>query len=105
PKRCARLGAALEEAIAAYPEDLRVGVLASGGLSHFAVDEPMDRAILEASRTKDHAFLAAVDPRQLKAGSSGIRNWLRGARAAAALDLSSVSYTPAYRTPALTAPG
>ncbi|MGN5478301.1 hypothetical protein ACTMU2_18755 [Cupriavidus basilensis] len=32
PRRCIQLGAALRDVIAAYPEDLRVGVLASGGL-------------------------------------------------------------------------
>jgi 3-O-methylgallate 3,4-dioxygenase len=105
PKRCVKLGAALKDAIAAYPADLRVGVIASGGLSHFAVDEPLDRAILQAMRDKDHGFLAALDPRRLKAGSSEIRNWLVVARAAADLDLSWVSYTPAYRTPALTGTG
>ena len=105
PKRCLQLGAALKEAIAAYPEDLRVGVLASGGLSHFVIDEPLDRAILEALRKKDHAFLAALEPRTLKAGSSEIRNWIVVAAAAAELDLSWVSYTPAYRTPALTGTG
>jgi hypothetical protein len=105
PKRCLKLGAALKEAIAAYPEDLRVGVMASGGLSHFVVEEAMDRAIIAALRAKDHAFLAALDPRKLKAGSSEIRNWIVAAGAAADLDLSWVSYTPAYRTPALTGTG
>jgi hypothetical protein len=105
PRRCVKLGAALKDAIAAYPEDLRVGVLASGGLSHFAVDEALDRAILKAMHARDHGFLAALDPRKLKAGSSEIRNWLVVARAAADLDLSWVSYTPAYRTPALTGTG
>ena len=105
PKRCVKLGAALKEAIASYPEELRVGVLASGGLSHFAVDEAMDRAVIDALRTKDHAFLAALDARKLKAGSSEIRNWLVVGRAADELDLSWVSYTPAYRTPALTGTG
>ena len=105
PKRCVKLGAALKEAIASYPEDLRVGVLASGGLSHFAVDEAMDRTVIDALRTKDHAFLAALDPRKLKAGSSEIRNWLVVGRAADDLELSWVSYTPAYRTPALTGTG
>ena len=105
PKRCVKFGAALKEAIASYPEDLRVGVLASGGLSHFAVDEAMDRAVIDALRAKDHAFLAALDPRKLKAGSSEIRNWLVVGRAADELDLSWVSYTPAYRTPALTGTG
>jgi hypothetical protein len=33
PRRCVQLGAALRELIEAYPADLRVGVLASGGLS------------------------------------------------------------------------
>jgi Catalytic LigB subunit of aromatic ring-opening dioxygenase len=105
PKRCLNLGSALKDAIAAYREDLRVGILASGGLSHFVVDESMDRAIIEALRRKDHAFLAALDPRTLKGGSSEIRNWIVVAAAAAELHLSWVSYTPAYRTPALTGTG
>src|SRR2546429_361971 len=105
PKRCLKLGAALKEAIDEYPEDLRVGVIASGGLSHFAVDERMDRAIIDALRAKDHAFLGALDPRKLKAGSSEIRNWLVVAGAAGALEMSWHSYTPAYRTPALTGTG
>ena len=105
PRRCLRLGAALKELIAAYPEDLKIGVLASGGLSHFHVDEAMDRAIIAALKDKDHAFLAGLDPRKLKAGSSEIRNWLVVAGAAAALELNWVSYTPGYRTPALTGTG
>jgi 3-O-methylgallate 3,4-dioxygenase len=105
PKRCVRLGGALKELIAGYPEDLRVGLLASGGLSHFVVDEPMDRAIIEAMRRKDTAFLADLDPRRLKAGSSEIRNWIVVASAAADLDLAWISYIPSYRTPALTGIG
>jgi hypothetical protein len=105
PRRCVKLGGALKELIAAYPEDLRIGVIASGGLSHFAVDEALDRAIIEALRSKDNAFLANLDPRRLKAGSSEIRNWLVVAGAATDLQLSWVSYTPGYRTPALTGTG
>src|SRR5207237_1551169 len=82
PRRCVRLGAALKELIASYPEDLRVGVIASGGLSHFAVDEELDRSVINALRSKDNAFLASLDPRRLKAGSSEIRNWLVVAGAA-----------------------
>jgi catalytic LigB subunit of aromatic ring-opening dioxygenase len=105
PRRCVKLGAALKEAIESYPEDLRVGVMASGGLSHFIVEEAMDRAILEALRRHDHSFLSGLDPRRLKAGSSEIRNWLVVAGAATGLTLSWASYTPAYRTPALTGTG
>ena len=105
PKRCLRLGAALRELIAGFPEDLRVGLLASGGLSHFVVEEDLDRAVIDALRKKDTRALASLDPRRLKAGSSEIRNWIVVAGAATDLDLSWVSYTPAYRTPALTGTG
>lgn len=105
PRRCARLGAALKESIARYPEDIRVGLIASGGLSHFIVEEEMDRAVIEAIRAKNVEFLANLDPRMLKAGSSEIRNWIIVASAAIELDLTWVSYTPAYRTPAGTGTG
>ncbi|MGH8697204.1 MAG: protocatechuate 3,4-dioxygenase [Burkholderiales bacterium] len=105
PRRCVRLGAALRELVASFPENLRVGLLASGGLSHFVVEEDLDRAVLDALKRKDTVALANLDPRRLKAGSSEIRNWIVAAGAAADLDLSWVSYTPAYRTPALTGTG
>ncbi|TDF63616.1 protocatechuate 3,4-dioxygenase [Cupriavidus sp. L7L] len=105
PRRCIQLGTALRELIASYPEDLRVGVLASGGLSHFVVDETLDEAIIAAIRNKDTAFLASLDPKQLQAGSSEIRNWLIAVEAVRELDLEWVSYVPGYRTPALTGTG
>ena len=105
PRRCVRLGKALKELVANYPQDLRVGLLASGGLSHFVVEEEMDRAIIAALRGKDLDFLAGLDSRMLKAGSSEIRNWIVVGSAATDLELSWVSYTPAYRTPALTGTG
>ncbi|MEX3937165.1 protocatechuate 3,4-dioxygenase [Paraburkholderia phymatum] len=105
PRRCIQLGAALRELIEAYPEDLRVGVLASGGLSHFVVDEELDLGIIDAIRRKDSAWLAALDPKQLQAGSSEIRNWIIAVEAVKSLDLEWVSYTPGYRSPALTGTG
>src|SRR5439155_639173 len=79
PRRCVRLGKSLKELIETYPEELRVGLVASGGLSHFVVEEDLDRAIIEALRRKDLDFLAGLDPRRLKAGSSEIRNWVGAA--------------------------
>jgi hypothetical protein len=105
PRRCARLGAALKALIETYPEDIRVGVLASGGLSHFVVDEALDRGVIEALRRKDMEHLAGLDPRRLKAGSSEIRNWIVAAGAAADLELAWMAYIPSYRTPALTGIG
>ena len=61
--------------------------------------------MIEALRKKDVAYLANLDPRRLKAGSSEIRNWIVVGAAATDLDLTWVSYTPAYRTTALTGTG
>jgi 3-O-methylgallate 3,4-dioxygenase len=105
PRRCIQLGAALRELIAAYPADLRVGVMASGGLSHFVVDEDLDNGIIRALRDKDTSWLAKINPRLLQAGSSEIRNWIIAAEAVKDLDLEWVRYVPGYRSPALTGTG
>jgi 3-O-methylgallate 3,4-dioxygenase len=107
PKRCVELGLRLKDVIQSYPAELRVAVLASGGLSHFVVDEDLDRGVIEAMRTNHLDHLAALDPKRLQAGSSEIRSWIVTAAAASAanLDLKWIEYIPAYRTPALTGTG
>lgn len=105
PRRCVALGHALRELIAQWPQDLRVGVIASGGLSHFVVDEALDQQVIGALRTKDTTALAALDPARLQAGSSEIRNWIVVGALARDLDLDHVDYIPAYRSPALTGTG
>jgi hypothetical protein len=57
PRRCYELGQAIARAVETYPADARVGIIASGGLSHFLVDEDFDRAILRACAGKDAKFL------------------------------------------------
>lgn len=105
PRRCVALGRALRELIAQWPEDIRVGAIASGGLSHFVVDEALDGQVIDALRRKDEAALAALDPRQLQAGSSEIRNWIVVGAMARDLELEQVDYIPGYRSPALTGTG
>lgn len=105
PSRCFALGEALARAIAAFPADQRVGIMASGGLSHFVVDEAFDRALLEALRRKDAAFFRTAPLAKLQSGSSEIRNWICLAGATGALDVGWASYAPGYRTPALTGTG
>ena len=84
PKRCYEFGQAVRKAVEAFPGDERIGVLASGGLSHFLVDEDLDRAILKACADKDAKFLQNVPRNKLHAGSSEILNWvaIAGARRA-----------------------
>jgi catalytic LigB subunit of aromatic ring-opening dioxygenase len=105
PARCFALGEALASAVAAFPAELRVGIMASGGLSHFVVDEAFDRALLDALSRKDAAFFRSAPLAKLQAGSSEIRNWICLAGAAGALDVAWASYAPGYRTPALTGTG
>ncbi len=105
PARCLALGAALRGLIETFPDDLNVGFLASGGLSHFRAEEDLDLSVIEALRNKDIGFLSRLDPRRLQSGSSEIRNWIVLAGATSGFDLDWVSYTPAYRTEALTGTG
>jgi 3-O-methylgallate 3,4-dioxygenase len=105
PARCLALGEAIARAIDGFPGELRVGVLASGGLSHFLVDEAFDHAVIDALRRHDTAFFRAAPLHKLQSGSSEIRNWICLAGAVAALELDWVSYNPGYRTPALSGTG
>ncbi|HEY3846472.1 MAG TPA: hypothetical protein VGL95_05110 [Acetobacteraceae bacterium] len=105
PGRCFALGEALADAVAAFPADQRVGIMASGGLSHFVVDEAFDRSLLDALRRKDAAFFRTAPLAKLQSGSSEIRNWICLAGASGALDVGWASYVPGYRTPALTGTG
>ena len=105
PRRCVKLGIAIREAVEAYPGDLRIGIMASGGLSHFRVEEDLDRGLLEALKRKDLDYLAGLQPQRLKAGSSEIRSWITVGGAATGLELKWTAYVPGYRTSALTGTG
>jgi 3-O-methylgallate 3,4-dioxygenase len=105
PKRCYAFGQALRKAVETFPGEERIAVLASGGLSHFLVDEDFDRAILKACADKDAAFLQNLPRNKLHAGSSEILNWVAVAGAVEHLDLTWFEYVPGYRTPAGTGTG
>src|SRR5215472_11208029 len=76
PRRCYKLGQALREAVESYPGDLRVGIAGSGGLSHFVVDEELDRGIIDAIERKDGEALQSLPRQKLNSGSSEIRMWI-----------------------------
>jgi 3-O-methylgallate 3,4-dioxygenase len=105
PRRCYRLGQAIRGAVEAYPGDARVGIIASGGLSHFVVDEALDRGFLELLRTKAAAAIEALPREKLNSGSSEIRNWICVGGAVEHLALEWSHYEPGYRTPAGTGTG
>jgi 3-O-methylgallate 3,4-dioxygenase len=105
PARCHALGKALRNAIEGFDREQRVGVIASGGLSHFTVDEELDRAVLSYCRDSDAKGFAGIAPNRLNSGSSEIRNWIVTAGAAESLRTKWQEYVPLYRTPAGTGCG
>jgi 3-O-methylgallate 3,4-dioxygenase len=103
--RCYAFGQALRRAIESWDSDKRVAIVASGGLSHFVVDEELDRLVLKALANKDEALLAKVREEDLHEGTSEIRNWIVGAGAVEHLNMKLIDYIPAYRTEAGTGCG
>ncbi len=104
PSRCYDLGKAMRAAVESFGEG-RIGIIASGGLSHFLVDEDFDRRFIRALQEKDAKYVAGLPANKLKAGSSEMLNWVCLAGATEHLPLSWVDYIPGYRTPAGTGTG
>ena len=100
PKRCYNLGQALKSAIESWPRDMRVGILASGGLSHFVVDEELDQQALAGMKAKSVEQLSALPREKINSGSSEIRNWIVVTGATEHMDMDIVDYVPCYRSPA-----
>ncbi len=98
PKRCIQFGQALAEAIGRFPEDRRVVLVASGGLSHTKIVEQLDAGFLTALRAGDLNYMAAMSPQELVEGTSEIRNWIVVAAAAAGRPFELIHYVPLYRT-------
>ena len=100
PKRSYDFGRMLRRAIEAWPVKARVGVLATGGLSHFVVDEELDNMALDAMKDKDIATLSALPRPRMNSGNSEIRNWIALTGATEHLDMELHDYVPCYRSPA-----
>jgi 3-O-methylgallate 3,4-dioxygenase len=104
-RRCYELGQVVRQAVESWDSGARVAVIASGGLSHFVVDEELDRRVLAAIERDDAADLSALTRRQLRSGTSEILNWIAAAGTLGGLQASVVDYVPGYRTPAGTGAG
>lgn len=105
PSRCFSLGQSVADAVATFPEDIRVAVVASGGLSHFVVDEELDQQVLRALATNDGDLLGRIPRKHLRSGTSEVLNWMAAGGALGKLSMSVVDYIPAYRSPAGTGVG
>jgi 3-O-methylgallate 3,4-dioxygenase len=105
PKRCYELGQAVRRAIESWDSDARVAVIASGGLSHFVIDEELDSQVLKGFENRDTETLFSLPREKLNSGNSEIRNWVAAAGAAEHLQAKTLDYVPCYRTPAGTGCG
>lgn len=105
PHRAFALGRAVRKAIEAWDSDKRVAIVTSGGLSHFVVDEELDRRALKALSEADGEALSALPRQRLQSATTEILNWVAAAGAMGPTKMEVITYEPAYRTPAGTGCG
>ena len=106
-KRCYALGEALRQAIESWDASKSVAIIASGGLSHFVIDEKMDCSLLAAMARKDSEGICCWPEEVFHSGTSEIKTWiaLAGAMEKTRLQMRLVKYVPCYRSPAGTGVG
>jgi len=99
-RRCWEVGRTVLKAVEAWPEDVRVALIASGGLTHFVIDEDVDRTVLDAIRTGTVDKLASLGEPIFQAGTSEVKNWvaLMGAMADLKFKPEIEDYVPCYRS-------
>jgi OH-DDVA oxygenase len=100
--RCLALGRALRHAIHSWKGHNRVALIASGGLSHFVIDEALDERVLAAMHTRNEDVLARLPEDLFRAGTAEIKNWLPviAAMNAEGRQFHQVDYVPCYRSEA-----
>jgi len=102
PKRCFDFGRSVGRAIAAWDSEKRVAICASGGLSHFVIDEEFDHRVIEALLANDRAALLAEPDALFQSGTSEVKNWITaaGILAGTKLRMQLLDYVPCYRSEA-----
>lgn len=98
PGRCYSFGQAARRALEAWPQDLRVAVIATGGMSIGILDEELDRRALAAMQHRDVAGIAALPRPWLEGRSGEVNLWIATAGACEELAMEVVDYIPGYRS-------
>jgi hypothetical protein len=104
-RRCYEFGRVIRQAVVSWADEARVAIIASGGLSHFVIDEDLDHRFLSALERNDSEALCAMPRAQLRSGNSEILNWITAAAALEGRPATVIDYIPGYRTPAGTGTG
>ncbi len=100
--RCLRLGHGLGRAIKSWKGHGRVALVASGGLTHFVIDEEFDRTVLTAMERGDLEALSRLPEEYFRVGTAEIKNWLPviAVMAAEGRRFHQIDYVPCYRSEA-----
>lgn len=106
-KRCYEFGLSIGRAIASWGANRRVAVCASGGISHFVIDEEFDRRMLTALENRDTGAIFAEPHDMFRSGTSETKNWVTVAGILAETDLrmNLIDYVPSCRSEAGTGCG
>jgi len=101
-RRCLALGRALGRAIRNWNGHRRVALVASGGLTHFVIDEDLDRTVLASMESGDEDVLARLPEDRFRSGTAEIKNWLPviAAMNAEGRRFHKLDYVPCYRSEA-----
>ncbi len=101
-RRCFDMGRSVAASIARWDSDARVAIIGSGGMSHFVIDESLDRKVFDALESRDENALTGIEESWLQSGSSELKNWIAAAGALFQTDLSGsvIDYQPCYRSEA-----
>ncbi len=105
PKRCFNIGQAIRDSIESWDSDKRVAVIASGGLSHFVLDEELDLLAIKGMEENNAEILSSLPRHRLQSATSEILDWVTTAGACQPLDFKLVDYVAAPRTPGGTGGG
>lgn len=104
PRRAYNLGRTVRLALEAWPQDARVAVVATGGMSIGLVDAEMDRHVLGSLQKRDTSAIFAL-PRRWLEGRTGETYLLIATGGAAEHLTMDWQYFPGYRSPAGTGCG
>ena len=101
-RRCIALGQALRRAVKSWKGHNRVALVASGGLTHFVIDEDFDQTVLGAMERGDLDALSRLPEEYFRVGTAEIKNWLPviAAMTEEGRRFHKIDYVPCYRSEA-----
>jgi hypothetical protein len=102
-KRCYQFGQSIGRAIVGWNganASKRVAICASGGISHFVIDEDFDTRMLTSIKNQDTATIFAEPENMFRSGTSETKNWITvaGILSQTNLQMNLIDYVPSCRS-------